>query len=207
MVKWLKSKSGHSVPTLNGINLCSIVNPVQEAQKWAESNRSMIQDFEYIFVLGAAGGFHIEAIQKINPKAIVTVIEKEEKTEKKFEFSFNHLVSVLTSPTIEDIKNYEAFLSIFEQSSYCVLVHEPSVNQHKKYYQMIREFILGRSKEGMLYISNIKSRKNPYFKKMIEEFELSGAETILEISEKIKRQQFVFEEDDLVWMSLRELVH
>lgn len=207
MIKWIKSKSGQSVPVLNGLNLCSTVNPVQEAKKWADSNRELIQDFEYIFVLGIAGGFHIEAIQKINPKAIITIIEKEQELAKKFEYSFNHLVSILINPTAEDIKRYEAFHSIFEQCSYCVLAHEASVGHDRKYYNTLREFIIGRSQEGIQYISSLKSRKNPYFKKIIEEFEISGNESIIDITEKIKKRQISLEDEDLIWMSLRELVH
>ncbi len=207
MINWIKSKNGAKVPVVNGMSLCSSIDPNKEGKKWVDANQELIKDFEYIFILGIAGGFHVEEAQKLNPKAFITVIENNAELAAAFEFSFNHQVSILSAPTVEEIKNYESFFSIFEQGSYCVLTHPASIAQDLKYYRKIQDFILGRNKEGLTYLSKIKARQNPYFENFTLNHNLGGTESVVEIADRIREWDAEYTEEDLIWLSLGELVH
>src|SRR4051812_17777421 len=76
-MEWLTSKNGYRVPVINGISLCSMVDPLKEARKWFESYKDILNDFDHIFVLGIGGGFHIDVLLQEIPGTLITVIEKE----------------------------------------------------------------------------------------------------------------------------------
>jgi hypothetical protein len=210
MTEWIVSKNGLRVPKVNGICLCSMIDPVREAKKWFDSYRDIVQDFDHIFVMGIGGGFHIDLLIDEVPNALITVIEKESDTilglREKIS-SWGDRVAIVSNPTEETIKNYESFHGVFEQASYCVLVHPMSYNANSCYYKELEDFILGRSSAGLNYINSVKAQKNEYFDKLQSRLNLNGTESIKEIVGKIEKSNLNLSEEDLIWLSLGEIIH
>ncbi len=208
--QWLVSKNGHPVPVLNGISLCSMVDPIKEAQKWFDSYKDILNDFDHIFVLGIGGGYHIDLLLESLPEALITVVEREASLvrglEKKI-IDWGDRVAVLSNPSINHIKSYESFHCVVEQSSYCVLVHPISFSNNPEFYKDIEDFLLGRSTEGLSYISAIKGQTNPYYQDFQKKYNLTGKESIKDIVHLIQKKNVDLSDEDLLWLSLGELIH
>lgn len=209
-MQWLMSKNGHRVPVLDGISLCSMMDPIKEAQKWFDSYKDILNDFEHIFVLGIGGGYHVEILLKEVPSALITVIEKNSELIlglKEKIHSWGDRVAVLSHPTLDQIKSYESFHCVFEQAAYCVLSHPISFSNHTDYYKNIEDFILGRNEAGLTYINKIKDRRNAYYSHFQKKHKLTGQETIKDIAKRIQDSDGELTDEDLLWMSLGELIH
>lgn len=62
------SRSGHPVPSVNGVLLHSIYNPIKESESLLEKHRTQLQQKTSFLILGLGFGYHINAIHQYASK-------------------------------------------------------------------------------------------------------------------------------------------
>ena len=149
--------SKKSLPILKFDNklICSQVDPVREAQKWLSHQE--IGNVKSLIVLGVGSGYHLKELCHANPQRNILAIDlhrepleffkKEHGSYSQLRFyHYRNLTELsLRSHVIEVLKD-----------SYKVLTFHPVVLHEVDSYQLISDFLLGRSEQGFINICRIR---------------------------------------------------
>jgi trans-aconitate methyltransferase len=140
MVSWKKARSGETVPIYNDLCLHSLMNPIVEAEKWVSHRASDLVGDTVVFVLGVAGGYHLQALSKAMPDCNVIGLDSEktfvEQALSKGLFAWH-------------ISNVDDFLSNSDLVAnllqpYSVISYGPSHRAEPKIYSRIEQFLLAK---------------------------------------------------------------
>ena len=145
------AKSGDRILLIDGRYLCSKVDPVTEARRWADRQRAQVSENSGIVVLGLGAGYHVAALCRMFPNKKVVVFERNERcrkfAERLFPMEFFDL-PVLSSAEPEVLLAEKGVQRILN-GRFCVLEHKPSMALTQNWYQELRATLLGRTIGGL----------------------------------------------------------
>lgn len=189
------SRSGHRTLKFNGRLVASRENPIQEARRWVDSNRSRFLGRKNVFVLGVGCGYHLELLaQEVGVKKVIGLefarplyewaVDRLSRADltKTGSLSIIHLTTDLFLP--EEIANLMseeyAVLKFFPSTSLCL---EPYANAYST--------LLGRNQKGLSMIHRVRPDL--------------GLDKISS-AEPISINHFIPNTQDGVWKLLSELI-
>ena len=147
-----QSRTGHSVPVVDGVHLHSIYNPEKEAQAFATNYEDSIKKKPYILILGLGFGYHCEEVANLaakyheNYRIIVIEPNKELVQMHNHAGGFsNPNIEVLHACDVNDLYNSIEFVMFLSRRP-AILRHETSFNLSKDFY---RRFLTFKAKQNM----------------------------------------------------------
>jgi hypothetical protein len=142
------SKTGHLVPIVDQVFLHSIYDPIKEAEVFAESNASEIENNPCHLILGLGFAYHaFKVLEKLKSlhgnKAQVIVIEANSKLVDRFisyakDKNINVEFNIFTGD-VSAIYSNDIFLKFLLKRPQ-VLVHRTSFQKDKDYYQQLLKY-------------------------------------------------------------------
>jgi hypothetical protein len=216
-IKWEMSKSGHRVPSLNGICLASKFDPIAEAVKWVANYKESIFKSKTLFVLGLGAGFHVLELQrKMGDRKIIVL---EPVTELIDDFISSHPyvtndIKVLNIKGSQDLVN-DPVIQKHLRSLFTILVHAPSTRIHKTHFKNVKEILTGRDLRALYFHLQCRPEMNTFFEGLkIRQLERKGLVELNEdflfsikhISSAIHEGVFPLQREGMLWMALKEMV-
>ncbi len=206
MIEWHANRHEEKwVPTWNGKWLHSQRNPEREAELWVEQFGERIVGAHTAFVLGLAGGFHIQALADRYPELKIIVIEAHEA----FRINASPFVHKLLH-RIEDFTNADPYILMKNRrvlpslkKSYCILEYKHSTLLSKEYYENVKNALLSRDWKSFNF--HVKLREQAWMNhyNFIEKEE--SLISVKHIADGLKKQNPITPEM-MKWLCLRELV-
>ena len=199
MVSWKKSRTGEDVPLIDGVCLHSLVNPSQEAQKWAAHRALELLGDEVIFVLGCGGGFHLKALAKSMPGTEVVGLDLEVSL---VEAAVKQGLRVWNVSAVEQILVRPELVELLLKP-YSVVSYSPSFRSNPESYSRLEKFLLARNAEDFRRHAYLRPELRAWISSFRNDDELVSIHSLCRAN---------LEPDSLVsnkgrlWYVLRELV-
>jgi hypothetical protein len=159
-IEFLVAKNSELVFKVAGRHLASAFNPTKEAHGWINHHQEIWRDCETIIVLGVGCGYHLRALKSASGAKILA-LDRDKKIIQAalrihpLELSESE-VAVLAPLT--EISAHPAFIQA-TRGSYAVLVHEASAFVRPELYQSAKDFLLGRTAEGLRWVLQNRGQK------------------------------------------------
>ena len=210
MLEWIESRNSQFVPRVEGLLLCSSIDPVIEGRKWAEKATEKDAPYEVYFVMGLGGGYHVSALAQMHPNAEIIVIEPSRDLEKELLSRRGPLpqnVTIVAGKKVEDVKS-NVFFSSGLKSIYRVLKYPTSFRLHRDYFETLEKFLLARDPE--ILSEHLENR--PSLREFFKSLKLNSEDvstkplTVIDIASAIRARSKTLEREGMIWMALRELV-
>ncbi|MGE3972898.1 MAG: hypothetical protein AB7F59_00075 [Bdellovibrionales bacterium] len=207
MLEWQTSGQDKDlwIPLWNGALLHSQKNPQREANLWLEQQKNLLEGVHTAFVLGLAGGFHIQALQEYNPQLKIVVIESHEA----FVTLASPLVRSLQSRALVFTqidphmllknKNIEEDL----KRTFCVLEYRQATKLDPDYYRHVKAALCGRDWKSFNH--HVKLRGQGWMNQYNFIEKSDSLISIKPIADEIQNQKIVTPEM-MQWLCIRELV-
>ncbi len=209
MLEWIESRTSHLIPKQNGTLLCSSIDPMAEAKKWVARQTGDLKSYDVLFVLGLAGGFHINQLAQNFPDSEIIVIEPIKELEKMLLSRRGPVaenITILSGLTLEEIKA-NVFVRAGLKSLYRVLAYPTSCRLNKDFFEKVENLLLGRDADSFSYHLEGRSHLRRFFETLdIFEDGNSHSITILDIERALRKRSTVLEREGMIFMALRELV-
>ncbi|RKY66792.1 MAG: hypothetical protein DRQ02_08290 [Candidatus Latescibacterota bacterium] len=141
------SRTGLPVPRIEGISLHSTYDPVGEAKRLVEAEKSMINDQSprTILVFGLGFGYHIEQLLRLCPQSRVVIIEPRRGV-LRAAMEFVDLKEILQRCQLwvgeapEQLwKEISKEAALCQIDQWRIFEHKPSVRLNRSYFKQIRE--------------------------------------------------------------------
>jgi hypothetical protein len=209
-VEWLHSRSGAAAVKVKGKFLCSSIDPEREAAQWLEKNKNSMESFEVVFVLGFGAGYHIlEAAKKYPQKRFIAfecLVDVKEVHPLLDIMPAN--VDVVFSENPEIAINSDQVVEALD-SIYSVVESSPSVRNAPEYYHFVKRRLLGRDVRSLSWLAKCRPELKDV-SKAVESVSSANQESellsIITIESALRERRAPLNRDDMVWMTLRELV-
>lgn len=181
------TNNGLPVPSVQGVCLHSIFDPIGEGNHFADSHIEELNDYDNFIVLGLGMGYHITSclnyLNQMNKKFRLFVLEPDQRIIKDFtnyQSDLNTKITILSEP-VEHLFNDETFLDLLLLKP-AVLIHKSSYQQNPDYYQ---NFLKYRAPKEFRSFNN---QISPDLKKYINmnDYQDLSVEEILEQNKKCK---------------------
>lgn len=210
MIEWVESRNNLMVPMQNGVLLCSSIDPVAEAKKWVEKYIADINEYEVIFILGLAGGFHIKQLAQAIPDTEIIVIESLKPLEKELLSRRGPLqdnVTILAGYSINELKQ-NVYFRAGVKSIYRILKYPTSCRLNSDYYENVERLLCGHDYESLQFHLDGRQHLKSLFDEINLKKECSDTEniTILDVEKSIRKKNKELSRDAMIFMTLRELV-
>lgn len=208
MIEWVESRNSMFVPQQNGSLLCSFIDPVNEAKKWVQGLPSNLGEYDVIFVLGLAGGFHVNLLSQSFPEKEIIVIEPVKQLGRELLSRRGPLptnVTLLLGLDIDGLKK-SIFLNSGIKSLYRVVKFPASWRLNENYFRKTESLLLGHEKSALEFHLQGRTRLRDFFSNL----NLTPANihqiTILDITRAIQQRADPLQREGKILMALRELV-
>lgn len=147
------AKNGHRILRKNGRLLASSVDPIREAQVWADHVCSIIEPHELIIVLGLGCGYHIEELQTRRPQNQLFVIDSDPELLSQVHMICPKvsMVNVLIEANWNELIGSQTFRDAIG-GVYRIVKHGPSCQIDEEYFKCVEGLLLGREKISFLYL-------------------------------------------------------
>ena len=152
------SKSGLSVPVLNGIHLHSTYNPLKEAQTLISKHLDAIKTNNKVLIFGLGYGYHVEVLLKLMKRYhrnyevyVIEPVYKLFEGCKKLKRIKDNNVSIYAGHKVDKLYsdyNLVEFLSLKPT----IIAHPATMNLHPKYF---KDFMTFEASDYLVNISNI----------------------------------------------------
>lgn len=198
------SKTGLSVPVINGVHLHSSYDPLKEAQTLADKYRDSIRVNNKVLIFGLGFGYHVELIvnllKRYHKTYEVYVIEPVHKvfegcrrlkriTDNNVSIYAGHKIETLYSDT-----NLVDFLSVKP----VIIGHPASMNLHGQYFKNFMSF------EASEHIVNISSNLASHdLKRSFEKYKPGGKYD--EFVADLRKRRGKFHKSDYLILAVEEM--
>lgn len=144
-----QTQAGQPVVSFSGRQLCSFVNPEDEARMWVQHYSDMIEGKNLIVVLGLGSGYHVQALRE-ETAASLLVIEKSPELIALFKKNFNPILNedLHFLELSDDLSKLKSIVGGFK-SSYATLTFAPAVYAFHGEYKTIYAYLNGRNLEHL----------------------------------------------------------
>ena len=135
----------------DGLPLCSVKTPREEALKWAYSLGAM--PTKHVIVIGLGSGFHISALHDLDPQLKISVVDNRGGLLSVFHSQFCELrndVDVILFEKAEDILKSDLYQQVLNEHTF-VLSFRESWGQQSKVFAEVFAHLTGRSIESLNY--------------------------------------------------------
>jgi hypothetical protein len=143
------------IPRIEGKWHCSSVDPLSEAQKWQKKMVIQDQQVKQCIVLGAGGGYHLRELVEKTRAQVLCIDFNRALIEHLRDQSLGLDLHCLDSIEAKNWGHQEVLIQAV-QNSYCVLEFGPSTIANKSSYQNLKDFLNGRSQEGLTFLSRAR---------------------------------------------------
>lgn len=136
-----KSNSGHDILVINGIEMHSRFNPIQEAYEYALKHGHQLRDNENILMLGLGLGYHVQQIEfkmrEFHNSPQIFVVEPSRDVAK---LAINsHIVpqnhtTVFSGKNIERYYQNKKFIDFLSKKP-IILTHQPSLDLESHFFK------------------------------------------------------------------------
>lgn len=161
-----KSKSSHIIPKVNDVYLHSSLDPIKEAQTFAQVQMARLTENSKILILGLGFGYHIQAIaqcyyEKFKTHAEILVIEPCRELVDAYQLNSNNKLnfSIITSTDIEEVFRDEKLISHLS-SKPIIVSHSNSFNLSKAFFAGFLSFRTGKEIGTFFQHLNNKAQKS-----------------------------------------------
>lgn len=152
-IHFATAKNSELIFTSDGRHLCSSVRPTKEAQNWFNHHQGLYQNCRSVFVLGLGCGYHVRALRMSGEFNVIVLENSHDIVQAALKVHPLDLreSDIVVWNDIADIVNVKS-VQAATQNSYAVLIHEPSAFSNPALYSTTKEFLLGRTKNGLQWL-------------------------------------------------------
>ncbi|MCB0349612.1 MAG: hypothetical protein KDD38_00415 [Bdellovibrionales bacterium] len=158
MIEVVQTKSLLPAIKWNGNFICSSIDPMLEAQKWVDKNKTRIIRQKQVIVLGVGCGHHLVALQKNFPGLHILAVDVQNEfiqfAQREHALELSNVVFV-NAHTANSFKSNPRLLSALN-SRYAVLVFAPAHQKASALYMEFEELLLGRTDAGANFLCQVR---------------------------------------------------
>lgn len=198
----IKSNSGHDIIVINGIEMHSRFNPIQEAYEFALKHTHQIQDNPNILILGLGLGYHVQQIEfkmrEFHSKPQIFVVEPNRDVAKVAINSHiipqNH-TTIFSGKDIERYYQNKKFIDFLTKKP-TIITHQPSLDLESNFFKRFLSYSASN------YVGAIRNLLDSEIKHHFDRFNPNA--TLTQCLDDIEEKPFL-KQDDCKILAFREL--